>query len=420
VTIDYPEYSTSITVEADTTIEALRAQILTDSALEGVDLSRYVMRSATFGKDINSVDDLEQTLAEAEVTNGSSVIFLAPANVKPQRGKTAAEKRKEEKEEQKTTGAGFGKYKAFNLSNCFRKFRELKKPSEKELCTEFIEAKGQDLFVKGSAYLRLRKSDLATVLALDRLSCKESELLDAVFAWGVSNKQTEHKALRPLLDQIRFPTMEAKTIASLIMSQPALFNSDQALSLFQHCALPPSLRPNSLAGFSETQCRPRDPRFIGCIFAKWGSKLTESEDKRSLTYSGSSNWQGSALGTPINKYSFKVTGPCSNLMAGFSPEDIKIEGNNYSGGKGFYLYLNNWSLYGKGKSGTSYTSGSNTINTIVTCEWNPDEGTIKFYHNGTDKGVAYTGVPNSGLVPAFDFYDSGSSIEFCDHPEGAQ
>jgi len=38
-------------------------------------------------------------------------------------------------------------------------------------------------------------------------------------------------------------------------------------------------------------------------------------------------------------------------MVGFSTPDLKLEGNNYSQGKGYYLYLNNWSLYGVGKSG---------------------------------------------------------------------
>ena len=51
---------------------------------------------------------------------------------------------------------------------------------------------------------------------------------------------------------------------------------------------------------------PRVPMFMGAIFEKFGSKITVDEDKRTAKYSGSSNWQGSAICTPCDKFSYKV------------------------------------------------------------------------------------------------------------------
>jgi hypothetical protein len=62
-------------------------------------------------------------------------------------------------------------------------------------------------------------------------------------------------------------------------------------------------------------------------------------------------------------------------------------------------------------SGCSYAPG-----TVVTCEWRPAEGSIRFHCNGTDRGVAYTGVPSSGLLPAFDLYHANCCFELCANP----
>jgi len=380
------------------------------------DLARYKLRGIRYGEDVVCIEDMDQTLAVTGIDYGSTIVFLAPLDIKPMRGQTKKEKAAEISDAQVSKQGdifGTGEYKQFSLGNCFKKMREAKEGSEQaKLVREFIGSKATDIFVKRTDYCKLSQAQLCEILAIECLTIKEELLYDAVQVWAKANHETK---LEALFEHIRFPIMELKDIAKL-----DIFSADEHLRLFAHTAIPLSLRPPTLAGFSDAQCRVRTGFFIGAMFDKWGSTLTPSEDKRQIKYSGSSNWQGAALCTPAFKFSFKVVENCSNLMVGFGKEDLKLEGNNYSSSTGYYLYLNNWGLYGVGKSGNSYASGCvNSPGTIVTCEWKPDDGTISFYFNGSNKGVAYTGVPNTGLFPAFDFYDSNCTVELCEDPKEA-
>ncbi len=159
------------------------------------------------------------------------------------------------------------------------------------------------------------------------------------------------------------------------------------------------------------------PMYTGCTIAQAGSKLTLSKDKRTVTKAASSNcWDAAAVGTPCSKFSLRVVRKCTCLTVGFSTTaSVNLEGFNHENNTGYYLNLFNGSLYGIGHSrAKAYTSGcSNAPGTVVTCEWRPAEGSIRFHCNGTDRGVAYTGVPSSGLLPAFDLYHADCCFERC-------
>ena len=105
-------------------------------------------------------------------------------------------------------------------------------------------------------------------------------------------------------------------------------------------------------------------------------------------------------------------------MVGFSTTaSVDLEGRNYDKNTGYYLHLGDGYLFGIGHSGgKQYASRCNSPGTVVTCEWRPAEGSIRFHINGTDRGVAYTGVPSSGLLPAFDVSDADCCFELCANP----
>lgn len=418
---DYPHLECTHQCSGDTTIAALR-DVLAEAGLATADQYHNV-RAARLGADVVEVDDLDQTLSELEIQTNSLLVFFAPPELKPDRNLTKKEIEQEEVKAKKSGGGGFGKYAAFNHGNCFVKLGG-KNKKESKLALEFIEAEAAKLFDsdKNTLFLKLGSAQLGPILQADRLNINEGKLFGAMQEYATKNKKTSEFMKKEIYTHIRFPTMDVKDIASTVASSNVL-DQKQLLSLFTHTALPANSRPSTLAGFTKKQCKPRNPRFIGCTFDKGGSKVTISEDKRTASYSGSSQWQGAVTCTPSVKYSFKIMGNSSNLMAGFTtPGPHKLEGNNYSSSTGYYFYLNsNGSLYGKGgKSGGSYSSqgpGScGSIGNIITCEWNKDEHNITFYVNGQSKGVAYTGVTEEDLVPAMDFYDSGCSIQLCDNP----
>lgn len=419
---DYPHLECTHECSGDTTIAALR-DVLAGAGLANAD-QYHTVRASRLGVDVIEVDELDQTLSELEIQTNSLLVFFAPAELRPGRNLTKKEIEQEEVKAKKS-GGGFGKYAAFNHGNCFAKLGG-KNKKESKLALEFIEAEAAKLFDsdKNTLFLKLRPAQLVPVLQADRLNIKEGKLFGAMQEYATKNKKTSEFMNKEIYAHIRFPTMDVKDIASTVASSNVL-DQKQLLSLFTHTALPANSRPSTLAGFTKKQCTPRNPRFIGCTFDKGGSKITISEDKRTASYSGASQWQGSATCTPCAKYSFKIVGTSSNLMAGFTtPGPHKLEGNNYSSQTGYYFYLNsNGSLYGKGKSGSSYSSqgpGSCAqTGNVITCEWNKDEQNITFYVNGQSKGVAYTGVTEEDLVPAMDFYDSGSCIQLCDHPTSA-
>jgi len=49
--------------------------------------------------------------------------------------------------------------------------------------------------------------------------------------------------------------------------------------------------------------------------------------------------------------------------------------------------------------------------TVIACVWQPTDRVICFYINGRNQGVAFYDVPDSGLLPAFDIFDSNCQFE---------
>ena len=156
----------------------------------------------------------------------------------------------------------------------------------------------------------------------------------------------------------------------------------------------------------------------GCTIARAGSKLTLSKDKRTVTKAASSNDWNAAVGTPCSKFSLRVGRNCRNLTVGFSTTaSVNLEGENHKNNTGYYLSLGSGNLWGIGHRGRKqYASRCYEPGTVVTCEWRPAEGSIRFHISGTDRGVAYTGVPSSGLLPAFDVGHADCCFELCANP----
>ncbi len=91
---------------------------------------------------------------------------------------------------------------------------------------------------------------------------------------------------------------------------------------------------------------------------------------------------------------------------------FKKEGTNY-GTCGWYLYCANGALHSQsGDSNKQYIGKACNQNGTVIGVKLSNSGELSFLVNGEDKGVAFRGLPNNDLYPAFDICDSNCEFEF--------
>jgi len=98
----------------------------------------------------------------------------------------------------------------------------------------------------------------------------------------------------------------------------------------------------------------------------WDKKLSnqtyytyQNKDKQ-ITYSGNTNWLGTAIGKKSSKYSLKMGTNCTYCMLGMAdPKKINKSASNYNGGGHFY-YPSGSSLYGTGNIGSFQSSDINS------------------------------------------------------------
>lgn len=165
---------------------------------------------------------------------------------------------------------------------------------------------------------------------------------------------------------------------------------------------------------------PSPTKYTGCTIEHAGSKLTVSADKRTVTRDTDSEgpvWNV-AVGMSCNKFSFRVVRKCYNILVGFGIESsVHLDGPNFPENSGYYLDLGFGDLRGiHPDDNKTYISDSSVPGTVITCEWRPAEGIIRFYINGKDRGVAFTNIPDIDLLPVFYVRDAECCFRMCENP----
>lgn len=250
---DFPAFEAHHSCPADTSIAALRKAIQQKG---GAQVNEYSVAAACLGQDVIVIEaeDEEQSLQDLGVRNHSTVIFFAPASVKPQR----MSKLKEE-EENKESSEGIksgGKYAKFNLKNVF-KFLKDGKANDRKLASNFLEANAAKIFTDGKEFLKLSPKFFCLVLAKDGLNIPEVDLYKAAVRWCAKHKAPK-SVQADVFSNIRFPCMTTVDISAV--SSSGHLESNDLLALFVHCALPLKSRPKAVKGFTKAQCTPRKPR----------------------------------------------------------------------------------------------------------------------------------------------------------------
>jgi len=108
------------------------------------------------------------------------------------------------------------------------------------------------------------------------------------------------------------------------------------------------------------------PRFTPKLSS---TTLKFSKGNKVATYSGSSNWQGTALASKSLKWGVKLLNNCSDLMIGLAPKSINKSGNNYNS-CGYYFYTSNGYKYAQSNLCQSFTSGGYANGTVYGFEYN--------------------------------------------------
>ncbi len=161
----------------------------------------------------------------------------------------------------------------------------------------------------------------------------------------------------------------------------------------------------------EVYCVPSfDPQYCG-------TRAILSHQNRRVKRNGSPNaWNCSAMGdTPRSEFSIRLIGHCMCLMVGMAPRassSYKKEGNNCVT-CGWYLYCYNGNLYSQNSDQNRHYIGRacNRNGTVIGVKLSYT-GELSFSVNGEDKGVAFRGLPNRGLYPVVDLFDSYCEVEF--------
>jgi hypothetical protein len=142
-----------------------------------------------------------------------------------------------------------------------------------------------------------------------------------------------------------------------------------------------------------------------------GIQLSLSEDKFTVTKTGSSGWNAGVLGSaPCDRFSVRIDhiGSACNLMIGFSSkQNFQINGQNYTR-CGWYLYGSNGNLYSQAGDGSrSYHNTELAVGNVLTVIYNKEKKEISYEKDGTPLGVAFTSVASNGeeIYPALDTYD---------------
>ncbi len=149
-----------------------------------------------------------------------------------------------------------------------------------------------------------------------------------------------------------------------------------------------------------------------------GTRATLSNDNKRIKkdQSGKFDWNCSAMGTaPCKEFSVRLVNNCQSLMVGVAPKtssSFKKEGKNFRT-CGWYLYCSTGGLYSQNDDNNKQYLGQacNQNGTVIGVKLS-DSGDLSYSVNGEDKGVAFPGLPNDDLYPAFDLATHGCEFEF--------
>jgi hypothetical protein len=380
VLCDWPEKKVSMTIDASSTLAQIQVAASKALDMQSSTLSQYRFSFATYGTDVVELSEKEE---KAKLVDGSCVFAAAPGDLKPQR---KSRKKKVEEKEEKFSSSLMDQYKGLTSGNVIDKWTAGKSPKDQKVALEYIDM-FTDEIVKTSAWLKLSKQQMSTLLARDGLSCDEHVLFDALLNWGKaeakrqkvdsSDKEEMKKLLAELHVLIRYPCMEVKAVA-MAVTPSGFLESQQTLDLFTYLASSQFSKggkvPDSLKKFKATPRVPRKkPGWKLSTTTVPAGQVTFSENNMIATkgQTGHCAMTGEEA-LPLNRISkWKVhitrLEATQWLMVGIVQHGLPLDQNSYT----------NATNYGLSSAGQRYAGGANasgftfTTGDVLECTYDP-------------------------------------------------
>jgi len=370
---------------------------------------------------------------EVPVTNGTTVLGLAPAHIKPVIKRVKKEVKKEEKTESNPKTAVYKQFTVKNALSKFKSFDEQKNEKSKKHALEYIEMYTKDI-IKQKDFAELSADLVKEIAKADGLNCTEAELLSACLAWAkaeckrkslTESPENNKVVLKDIYTLIRFPNMDIADIAS-VGSTCGLLDQTQLVALFTYIGQKAVTKSPSmdscLKEFSSKARKPREPlgAFSFDESSKGSMQQISNEGKTIKQTSGSNQWNTvrSKQWVKSGKYKvkFRIDGDSGThwIFLGVVNRQFTRYNDTSSGYLG--SDSNSWGYTPGGSYPYGYNGGSSRNygvvyrqGDVVTMSLDMDAKTMGFAVNSQDFGVLYTNLPDEVAI-AVTTYDTNDCV----------
>lgn len=279
----------------------------------------------------------------------------------------------------------------------------------KDLCLTFIE-KNPERVVNSSSFQNMTKDMVLEIIRSDFLVIDEFQLFRACVAWSKNqaklhgeNPETDHaKYFAEIVDYIRFPQMKPTDLRDQIeKNYSSLVPKKYILEAYRFYTIPKSVKSH--------RAEPRHGR----------ASLKFSSDKKSSHVILSNNDLTAKITTLGSRtvcadvewttgvHYFEVhidnTESTSNIMVGVADKNsVPYDSFLSHFSRGWAIYAHGGEKYHNCTS-SLYTTGFST-DTTVGVEVNMNDGTLRFFINGINMGIAFSNLTGS-VSPAVTLYN---------------
>jgi hypothetical protein len=423
--LDYPVKQVLSNLSGDKTVADLKSFLSSELDLDKNYADKYNYFSIEYGKDLIDLSAVNNStvLSAVPINNRSTILAVAPAELKPAYSKTKLVPNKEEVKEEKKEQKEVDKYAGLTHNNIFTKLSETTNATKRKILLEYVEIYASKIFPNPKA-LEWDEATVNNLVQSNELNADEATVLDFLQKYTTA----KNISIKPFLSYVRFPIMSTQDIATKV-APFNLLEQQEILDLFTYLgmkqaagdnaeALKATKVPDSLKKFSAEKRKGRKPtNWFKFDQTKKHASLTLSEEGTVVSCATSTNyqpifgdieldkgqheWNITLTQFYVNSYSVCIgvvpvsfTNYTVAQMVGYSGH---IPGWSYAVGHGY-----KYSQAGNLAYGKKCAQGD-----VIKVKLDLDAGTLEFFVNEISQGVAYTGI-TVPVRPALSLYGINS------------
>lgn len=268
-------------------------------------------------------------------------------------------------------------------------------------------------------YYLIGEKTMELLLSRHTLNCKEIDLFRFLVNWGKHKQKLSSNAslkniISPFFQYIRFPLMSFKELIREVRPLGVIKDS-QYIEALEFNGDKEFIKQKTKGNKTQFQERKREVLFIP------GPNYMLSDANTVAVKTCSNGWNTTCVSNlvsekKVHKWSLKIlTSEYSNIMIGIVPHSIDQLENRIYSKQGWFLCCRNGNLF----SGPSiyfyeqpYYSSKIFAGANIDVELNLSLRTIRYFLDGKDLGIAYSGIPDDQpLRLAVLFCEKGDSVK---------